>query len=310
MPVTISLWPPLEPAAAGPLDALTERLHRTVLTEPQAWAVIAAAAFMSAAPPLLLDTLLAHALPTAGTDGIEAAAEAACAVAWHGVPRAGHTALGPAVESREARSLEAAEPVGGRDRIQAAMLALAVSVVAGSPGDIENDRSVLEQLGAAENTVQDVIGLATAVNGIAIAVRASGSLRRLREGHLRQVETDDAPARVGPYSTALISGDLVFCSGQVGIDPISGEMVSDDPRSQARQALSNLGRVLAAARVGPRDVVRTTVYVTDLDDFAAVNDAYVAFFGGHLPARALVQVAGLALGARVEIDAIAVKSRL
>jgi 2-iminobutanoate/2-iminopropanoate deaminase len=122
------------------------------------------------------------------------------------------------------------------------------------------------------------------------------------------VQTDDAPAAVGPYSQAVKAGSLLFCSGQIPLDPDTGALVEGDITAAAEQALENLGAVLAAAGASPSQVVKTTVYLVDLADFAAVNAAYARFFGNHKPARACVQVSALPKGATVEIDAIAVLS--
>lgn len=122
------------------------------------------------------------------------------------------------------------------------------------------------------------------------------------------IHTEAAPAPVGPYNQAVIAGGVVYCSGQIALDPSSGAMVGDgDVEAETRQVLANLQAVLAAAGCGPRQVVRTTVFLTDLADFARVNALYAELFGeGVSPARACVQVAALPKGARVEIDAIAV----
>jgi 2-iminobutanoate/2-iminopropanoate deaminase len=122
------------------------------------------------------------------------------------------------------------------------------------------------------------------------------------------VHTPDAPAPVGPYNQAVAAGGLLWCSGQIALDPRTGELVGGgDVEAETRQVLSNLQAVLAAAGVGPAQVVRTTVYLVDLADFARVNALYADVFGaGVAPARACVQVAALPKGVRVEIDAVAV----
>lgn len=120
------------------------------------------------------------------------------------------------------------------------------------------------------------------------------------------VQTPAAPAAVGPYSQAARVGSLVFCSGQLPLDPGTGALVAGDITAAAEQALENLGAVLAAAGASPERVVKTTVFLTDMADFAAVNAAYARFFGDHKPARACVQVSALPKGATVEIEAIAV----
>jgi 2-iminobutanoate/2-iminopropanoate deaminase len=121
------------------------------------------------------------------------------------------------------------------------------------------------------------------------------------------VNTAGAPAPVGPYNQAVRAGSLLFCSGQIALDPASGAMVGNgDVEAETRQVLANLEAVLAEAGCGPERVVRTTVFLADLADFAAVNAIYAETFGaGVAPARACVEVAALPKGARVEIDAIA-----
>lgn len=119
------------------------------------------------------------------------------------------------------------------------------------------------------------------------------------------VTTTAAPGAIGPYSQAVVSGDLVFCSGQVGLDPASGELVPGGTASEVRRVLANLRAVLAAAGCAPGDVVRTTIFLVDLADFAAVNEVYGEVFAPPYPARSTVGVAALPRGARVEIDAIA-----
>lgn len=122
------------------------------------------------------------------------------------------------------------------------------------------------------------------------------------------VNTSNAPAPVGPYNQAVQAGGLLFCSGQIALDPQSGAMVGDgDVEAETRQVLANLTAVLQQAGVTPQQVVRTTVFLADLGDFAKVNAIYAEIFGsGVAPARACVEVAALPKGARVEIDCIAV----
>jgi len=131
----------------------------------------------------------------------------------------------------------------------------------------------------------------------------------------RVISTSKAPAAIGPYSQAIASGGWVFASGQIPIDVATGKLVPGDVRAQTRQVMNNLGEVLTAAGASLRDVVKTTIYLCDLADFKAVNEIYADAFatttGGNddswaPPARATVQVAALPLGARVEIDAVAV----
>ena len=127
---------------------------------------------------------------------------------------------------------------------------------------------------------------------------------------LEAVVTAAAPAPVGPYNQAVKAAGLLFCSGQIALDPATGAMVgSGDVEAETRQVLANLQAVLAAAGCSPREVVRTTVFLADLADFARVNALYSEVFGaGVSPARACVQVAALPKGGRVEIDCIAVLS--
>jgi 2-iminobutanoate/2-iminopropanoate deaminase len=125
---------------------------------------------------------------------------------------------------------------------------------------------------------------------------------------MKAISTADAPAAIGPYSQAIHAGDLVFLSGQVPIDPATGELVGGDIAAQTDRVLDNLGAVLAAAGCGFADVVKTTIYLVDLGDFQAVNQTYAKRFSAAPPARATVQVSALPKGARVEIDAIARKS--
>ncbi len=121
------------------------------------------------------------------------------------------------------------------------------------------------------------------------------------------VETSQAPLPIGPYSQGIAAqGAFVFASGQIGVDPKSGEMVDLDVSTQTRQALRNLTAVLEAAGTGLEHVVKTTVFLADMDDFAVVNQVYAEFFQmGAPPARSCVQVARLPKNARVEIEAIA-----
>jgi 2-iminobutanoate/2-iminopropanoate deaminase len=124
---------------------------------------------------------------------------------------------------------------------------------------------------------------------------------------LQAINTSAAPEPVGPYNQAVLAGGLLFCSGQIALDPASGQMVGDgDVEAETRQALANLQAVLAAAGSSPGRVVRTTVYLADLGDFARVNAIYAELFGqGVSPARACIQAAALPKGALVEIDCIA-----
>ncbi len=121
----------------------------------------------------------------------------------------------------------------------------------------------------------------------------------------RVIQTGDAPAAVGPYSQAIGVPGLVFCSGQVALDPGTGELVGGAVAEETRRALQNLAAVLEAAGARLADVVKVTAYLTDIADFAEFNDAYADFFGDQPPARATVGVASLPKGARVEVECIA-----
>lgn len=134
-----------------------------------------------------------------------------------------------------------------------------------------------------------------------MAQRGKEARRMSRES----IQTDGAPAPIGPYSQAIRSGKELFCSGQIAIDPASGNLVEGDVAAQAEQVLRNLGAVLASGGYEFDDVVKTTIFLVDMSDFAAVNDVYGKFFGASKPARSTVAVAALPRGARVEIDAIA-----
>jgi 2-iminobutanoate/2-iminopropanoate deaminase len=123
----------------------------------------------------------------------------------------------------------------------------------------------------------------------------------------RALASAGAPRALGPYSQAIAAGGLVFCAGQVGLDPVTGVLVPGGIRGEAARALDNLAAVLAADGLGLEDVVATTVYVVDLAEFATLNQVYADRFAAPYPARATVQVAALPAGARVEIAAIAVR---
>ncbi len=118
------------------------------------------------------------------------------------------------------------------------------------------------------------------------------------------IEAPGAPGAVGPYSHAVRSGELLFCSGQIPLDPESGELVGEAPAQQATRCLQNLQAVCEAAGTTLQRAVRLTIYTTKLEDFAAINEAYGKFFEAEPPARAAVGVASLPKGAQVEIDAI------
>lgn len=130
--------------------------------------------------------------------------------------------------------------------------------------------------------------------------------RKMDMNGKKAINADKAPAAVGPYVHAVEAGDLIFTSGQLGLDPTSGAL-PQGVGAQARQALENLGAVLEAAGSDFAHVVKTTVFLDDINDFAAVNEIYAEFFDGEVPARSCVEVAKLPKGGLVEIEAIAVK---
>jgi 2-iminobutanoate/2-iminopropanoate deaminase len=121
-----------------------------------------------------------------------------------------------------------------------------------------------------------------------------------------EIKTEAAPAAIGPYAQAVRAGDFVFTAGQIALAPQTGELVGgDDASAQTRRVMDNLAAVLAAAGASWEDVVKTDIFLIDLADFAAVNDAYATYVGSPPPARATVQVAALPKGARVEVAAVA-----
>lgn len=120
------------------------------------------------------------------------------------------------------------------------------------------------------------------------------------------IVTDAAPRAIGPYSQAIVAGTLVFCSGQIPLDPATGQIAAGDIGAQTRRVLANLGAVLGAAGASLSDVVKTTVYLADMGDFAAMNVVYGEFFSSPAPARSTIQASRLPRDARLEIDAIAV----
>ena len=123
---------------------------------------------------------------------------------------------------------------------------------------------------------------------------------------IRSITTAKAPGAMGPYSQAIVAGDLVFCAGQLALDPVSREIVSGDIKEQTNRVLDNLAAVLEAAGSGLDRVVKTTVFLEDISEFAAMNEVYADRFGTHRPARSTVQVAKLpGSGGRVEIECIA-----
>lgn len=120
------------------------------------------------------------------------------------------------------------------------------------------------------------------------------------------IHTVHAPATIGPYSQAVLTGGLLLTSGQLGLDPETGTL-PEGVEAQAAQALENIGAILAEAGYERTDVVKTTIFIRNMDDFAAVNRIYAGFFGDHKPARSCVEVSALPKGGLVEIEAIAAK---
>ena len=123
----------------------------------------------------------------------------------------------------------------------------------------------------------------------------------------QSISTNGAPGAVGPYSQAIASGDLLFCSGQLGLDPVSGALVEGGVEAQAERALRNLEAVLDAAGLSFNDVVKTTIFLADIDDFAVVNAIYARHMPDPPPARSTFAVGALPKGGRVEIEAIAIR---
>ncbi len=121
----------------------------------------------------------------------------------------------------------------------------------------------------------------------------------------KYVSTSHAPRPIGPYSQGVISGGFLFCSGQIALDPQTGELVEGDVAAQTERVLQNLVAVLREAKMGPENVVKATVYLADMADFPQMNDIYGRYLGQKPPARTTVQAAGLPRGVRVEIDVIA-----
>ena len=122
----------------------------------------------------------------------------------------------------------------------------------------------------------------------------------------QRIVSPNGPAAIGPYSAAVRTGNLLFCSGQMPIDPATGEVVSGSIADETRRTLENLALLLESAGVTTAEVVKTTVFLADMVDFAAMNAVYAEFFDEPFPARSTVAVAGIAKGARVEIEAVAV----
>lgn len=123
---------------------------------------------------------------------------------------------------------------------------------------------------------------------------------------METIHTDTAPAAIGPYSQAKVTGNLVFTSGQIGIDPAAGKIVAEDVVGQSEQVCKNIGEILKAAGIGFENVVKTDCFLADINDFAAFNEVYAKYFTGK-PARSCVEVANLPAGALVEVEVIAEK---
>ena len=124
----------------------------------------------------------------------------------------------------------------------------------------------------------------------------------------KQIQTEEAPAAIGPYSQAIRAGNIIFNSGQIPLDPTSGKLVPGGIEEQTHQVLSNMRAVLSSEGCGFSDIVKTTIYLTNLDDFAVVNEIYGRCFTGTPPARACVEVSALPKGALIEIEWITVVS--
>lgn len=122
---------------------------------------------------------------------------------------------------------------------------------------------------------------------------------------MKTIKTDKAPAAIGPYSQGIVANGFLFTAGQIALDPATGQVITGDVQTQTERVLNNLTAVLAAAGCSWRDVVKTTVFLANMNDFPAVNESYGKVLGDARPARSTVQVAGLPRGVLVEIDAIA-----
>ncbi|MFQ5582202.1 MAG: RidA family protein [Mariprofundaceae bacterium] len=122
---------------------------------------------------------------------------------------------------------------------------------------------------------------------------------------LTVVHSDDAPKAVGPYSQAIACNGVLYCSGQIGLEPASGKLVGDAVEAQTAQVTKNLSAVLAAAGADVSDILKVNIFLTDMGDFPRVNEIYADWLGEHRPARATVAVAALPLGAKVEMDLVA-----
>lgn len=128
----------------------------------------------------------------------------------------------------------------------------------------------------------------------------------IRSSAKQTIITERAPKAIGPYSQGVKAGGLVFTSGQIPIDPKTGELIQGSIKEEARQSLENVKAVIEAAGFSLRDVVKVTIYLTDMTEFGVVNEIYATYFGQDRPARSTVGVASLPKGARIEIEALAV----
>jgi 2-iminobutanoate/2-iminopropanoate deaminase len=122
------------------------------------------------------------------------------------------------------------------------------------------------------------------------------------------INTNDAPAPIGPYSQAIVAGNFIFVSGQIPLNPSTGEIVSGDIKAETKQVMENIKAVLSAAGVGFGNIVKTTIFLTDMQSFAQVNELYGTYFTDQFPARETVQVSALPKNVNVEISVIAIKS--
>jgi 2-iminobutanoate/2-iminopropanoate deaminase len=139
---------------------------------------------------------------------------------------------------------------------------------------------------------------------VPLAVTASCTLRQVKP-NMQTVHTDNAPAAIGPYSQAVVANGFVFTAGQVPFDPVSMQLVDGDIAAQTDQVMRNLSAILRQAGADLSTVVKTTVFLQDMNDFAAMNEVYARHFGEHKPARSTVQVARLPRDAQVEIEVVA-----
>ncbi len=155
--------------------------------------------------------------------------------------------------------------------------------------------------------MKNEIRLLILLAGTPAFIACSGDTLSERSSNKIVIATEDAPAAIGPYSQAILVGSTLYCSGQIAIDPATGELVDGDIEAEARQVLQNLGAVLKAADMGYDNVVKASVFLKDLNNYSAVNGVYAEFFSDRPPAREAVEVARLPKDVNVEISMIAVK---